>query len=148
MIWFLANWKIVASSVATFGLCLMLHTLDVNRIEANQAEEITKVKAAIAAECTKAQAITEKVSHGYQTKLSALNSRLAAAHRMRDNSCVSVKIDPASRHDATAPREKSFGRDVGSDRLIEIAGKGEKYRLQLISCQQFINLENGVSSGD
>lgn len=147
-----ANWKSVLACIATFGLCLMLHKLDVHRIEAKHAAEIVNVKKAMTEECTKAQAITEKVSHDYQNKIARLNSRLAAAHRLHDSACTSVTGIPASRHDDAAKLGKPSGssaqgagygertKDLSARYLIDLTGEGEKYRLQLLACQQFVTM--------
>lgn len=143
----IANWKSIAAAAAAFALSLMMHKLDVHRIEARHEKEIASVRIAMTDACNKVQETTRKVSNEYQKNLANLNARLAAARRLHDNSCVAVAVSAAAGHDAAAAGAKSSGRNVSSDRLIEIAGKGEKYRLQLLSCQQFINLENGVGEG-
>ena len=143
----LANWKSILAAAATFALCLMLHKLDVTRIEAKHTAEIATVKAALAAECDKAQAITKGVSHAYQTKLADLNSRLSAAQRLYQHSCVAISGAAPAGHDAAPAGGKPAGRNVAADRLIDIAGKGEKYRIQLISCQSFVSLSSGQQQG-
>lgn len=142
----LANWKSLAAAGAAFALSLMLHKLDVHRIEANHASEIVKVKQAMSAECTKAQAITEKVSHDYQNKIAALNSRLAAAHRLHDSACVAVTGIPSSGYDDAAKLRKPSGQaaegagaTLSARYLIDLTGEGEKYRLQLLACQAFVS---------
>lgn len=145
----LANWKSVLACAATFALCLMLHKLDVNRIESNHASEILKVKTALTAECVAAQAITEKVSHDYQKNIASLGARLAAAHRLHDNACLSVEVEAASRSDGAAASGKPSGSSVtGTGRIsagtfIDLIGEGEKYRLQVMACQAFLTATDG-----
>lgn len=139
--WLLANWKILVTVAGTLSLSWMLHTLDVHRIEARQVSEIATVKTAMAAECNKAQETTRKVSHDYQTKLAALDARLSAARRMHDNRCMSVTGIPATGHHAGTAGGKLSGRDVEAAGLIDLAGRAERVRIQLIACQGFIGAE-------
>ena len=136
--WLLANWKILTTATATLAICWMLHSLDVHRIEAKHDKEIISAKNALVAECNKAQAITKGISHDYQTKLASLNARLADAKRVHVNRCIAVQGATSAGYDGTATGAKPAGRNVGADRLIDYAGRAEKYRLQLISCQDFI----------
>lgn len=136
------NWKDIAVAIAAFGFSYMLHTLDVHRIEAKQVAEIQNVKQAMTAKCDQAKAITNGVSHDYQSKLAALDARLSSARSVYNGSCLSVQTAAAAGHDAAAAAGKPIRRNVDGTRFIEIAGRAEKYRLQLISCQRFITLEN------
>lgn len=139
----LANWKSVVAAAAAFALSLMLHKLDVHRIEAKHTAEILSVKAAMTAQCNKEKAITTEVSHAYQTELASLNRRLSDARRLHARSCV-VVTGAAAGHDGAASSGKSAGsgvkgnRPVAAETLIDLFGEGEKYRLQLWSCQTFI----------
>ena len=102
----------------------------------------------MAKQCAEAQAITEKVSHDYQNKIAYLNTRLAAARRLHVSECVAVSSQAASRHDGTSKSGKPLGspaegtrtRNLSAQFLIELIGEGEKYRLQLLACQQFVNM--------
>lgn len=147
--WLLENWKIVVAAAGTFALCLMLHKLDVSRIEAKHATEITRLRNAMTEACNQAQETTRKVSHEYQIQLGSLNSKLSAAQRLHNGKCVAVTLTPATGHDAAPAGKELSGRDAGiaAGALIDIAGRCEKVRLQLKSCQQFINLENGAGAG-
>ncbi len=138
--WLIANWK----TIAAVALCWMLHTLDVHRIEEKQANEITRTRNAMTDACNKVQETTRKISHDYQIQLGSLNSRLSAAKRLHNSGCVSVASSSAAGLDAAAAKGKLIRRNVDADRLIDLAGRGEKYRIQLISCQQFIDLDKGA----
>lgn len=146
----IANWKSIIACAATFALCLMSHKLDVARIEAKHSLAIAAVKKAMTAECTKAQAITSKVSHEYQIQLGTLNSRLSAAQRLHDHRCVAVTLPAARGHDAGTAGKELSGGDAGiaAASLIDLAGRAEKVRIQLKACQQFIRLENGAGQGE
>ena len=147
--WLLANWKIVVAAAGTFALCLMLHKLDVGRIEAKHATEITRLRNAMTEACNVAQETTRKVSHEYQIQLGSLNSKLSAAQRLHDHKCVAVTGITSSRHDAASAGKELSGRDAGiaAGALIDLAGRAEKVRIQLIACQSFVSLENGAGAG-
>ncbi len=147
--WLLANWKSVAAVIGTFALSWMLHTIDVNRIEAKQADEITHLRNAMTEACNVAQETTRKVSHDYQIQLSSLNSRLSAAQRLHNGKCVAVTLSAPAGHDAAPAGKELSGRNTGvaAGYLIDFDGRCEKVRLQLKSCQQFINLDLGAQAG-
>lgn len=147
--WLLANWKVIVTAAGTFALCLMLHKLDVSRIEAKHEKQITSLRNAMTEACNQAQETTRKVSHEYQIQLGSLNSKLSAAQRLHDKRCVAVTLSPARGHDAGAAGKELSGGNAGiaAGAFIDIAGRCEKVRLQLKSCQQFIRLENGAGEG-
>lgn len=144
----LTNWKSIAAVCVSFAISLMLHKFDVQRIEFQHEMKIAAVKKAMAKQCAEAQAITEKVSHDYQNKITYLNSRLAAARRLHVGECVAVPSYASSRHDGApkpgkplrSPVAGTGTRTLSAQFLIDLTGEGEKYRLQLLACQQFVNM--------
>ncbi len=138
MMLLLSNWKIIATVI----LCWMLHMLVVNSIDTKHAAQITSIKAAMTVTCNNAQEKTRKISHDYQIQLSSLNSRLSSAHGLHDNHCVAITIDSAGGYHAAATGKELSGRNVRADRLLDIAGRAEKVRLQLKACQSFLKEEN------
>ncbi len=146
----IANWKILAGAGLAFGLALMLHKLDVHRIEAKHAAEIVAVKAAALEECNKAQAITRKVSHDYQIKLDVLNTRIAVARRMYSGRCIAIQSHAAAGYDAASAGKELSGGNAGAsaEGLIDLAGRCERVRLQLISCQSFVSLSDGAQRSE
>jgi uncharacterized protein len=83
---------------------------------------------------------TAEVSRAYQDKIAALNSRVAAL-RMRPAKCVPVASPTGGRNGETSGTEPVRAHGVDAGFLIDYAAEAEKYRLQLISCQEFIRLE-------
>lgn len=130
----------VIVSLSAYGL----HSLSVNHLRAEQVKAI----AALTASCQAQQAITEKVSNDYQKNLSALNLKLADAQRVYGGSCIAIKGNSASRHDATPGDRKPVGQSVErvaaeggtieAGSFFTLIGEGEKYRLQLLACQSFV----------
>ena len=139
MMFLLANWKTILGIVATAALAYLLHTMDVNRLEAKERADIAAQQTADAQSCNADKKITEEVSHDYEAKIRALNSQLDAI-RLRPNVCVTVAPRPAAGRNATASVSKPARQNAGvdSDALFSIAAEGEHYRLQLIACQAFV----------
>lgn len=48
----LSYWQLIAGAVAAFALSFLLHTVDVNRIEANQRETLAKQEDTLTRQCT------------------------------------------------------------------------------------------------
>lgn len=91
-------------------------------------------------QCTTDKALTHEVSNDYQTRIRSLNRQLVELKRLRDKpDCVPVSTPPGGR-DAGSGTGKPSGQDgVRSEWLLDYAAEAEQYRLQLISCQDFIN---------
>jgi len=90
-------------------------------------------------QCLSNQQLTAEVSNDYQKKVAALNRKLADIKRLRDNArCVPISTGPGRRDAATGTGEPS-GSGLNSDWLIEYAAEAERYRLQLLGCQDFVN---------
>lgn len=140
MLFLISNWKTIVAIMATAALCYLLHALDVDRLEKKEAADINNQQVTDTKSCNADKAITEKVSHDYEDKISSLNKQLVDLTSVRPNVCVTIPSRTAPRSNAASRTAIARGPDarVDSDALYIIAGQGEKYRLQLISCQQFI----------
>lgn len=91
------------------------------------------------AACQNDQKLTEGVSNDYQIKVRSLNRQLADLKRVRDNPRCTPVADPASGRDADTGAGKPAGQDgIRADWLLDFAAEAEQYRLQLMSCQDFI----------
>lgn len=136
-----SNWRLVGAALAGAGvvaaLALGLHRLDVYRIEARHRMEMQVQQTALVAQCEADKQITQEVSHDYQTKIDALNRRLADLKRVRPSVCVPV-TKPTSGHNAGTGAEPPRSHGLTSDALLDYAAEAERYRLQLIGCQDFI----------
>lgn len=96
------------------------------------------------AECAVEKAITQEASSEYQAKIADLSKRVATVKRMYNNAkCVQITADPASRHNASSiggelARQSLEGTRIPAGQLIDFLAEGERYRIQLMSCQGFI----------
>ena len=116
-------------------------------------KKLSSQKSALTDLCENQKSITEKVSNDYQKNISDLSRRLDAAHRLHDNSCISVHGIAPRRHDGHSARREPSGSGASGDRrlsaarFIDLIGEGERYRLQLQACQAFIVAIRGAGSG-
>ncbi len=134
-------------ALAAYGL----HSFSINRLEAKHKTEMAAQQLALTKKCEADKAITTRVSHDLQIQLASLDSRLDASHRMLNGKCTGVLTFTAPRYDAPPATKEPLGRNVGgtepkraatyasAGHLISIAGKGERYRLQLLACQKFVS---------
>lgn len=137
------NWKWLGASAVTVAVCFMLHKIDLMVVDAAHARELTAQAGRIEKICQQAQSITAEVSNDYQTKLSALDKRLADLKRLQRCVPVNHPADAAGGRDAAPGHGQLPGPDgVYSDVLYDFAADAEKVRLQLIACQSFIRKES------
>lgn len=136
-------WQPIAAATATAILALGLHVIDAKLVEISHDRELKAQAVAMAQQCAEDKAITERVANDFQNKVADLNTRLADARRLYDRTCVLI-ADPASVDHGAAKGGKPAGSAsatvaaIRANDLIDLAGEGEKYRLQLMSCQAFI----------
>lgn len=96
-------------------------------------------EAALLKQCDDDKKITSGVSNEYESKITDLNSQLASLKRVHPSRCVPI-TGQAVRRDAAAAAGQPVGSyGVDSDALLTFAAEAEKYRLQLVGCQSFIN---------
>lgn len=126
--WLQAAIVAIVTALGAFGL----HSLDVQWLKSNQESALDEQKTAIVSQCTKAQETAEGVSHDYQNQLTNLNRQLDSL-RTR-TTCV--PIAPTSPGYSSAAGQP---KPVNEGAIYDLAGEGEKYRIQLIGCQDFIN---------
>lgn len=89
--------------------------------------------------CQDDQKLTQGVSNVYQTKIRSLNRQLADIKRVRDNPGCTPVANTTGGRDASAGTGQPFGQDgIRAEWLLDYAAEAEQYRLQLISCQEFI----------
>lgn len=136
----ISNWKTILGVVATAALAYLLHTVDVDRLEAQQRQAVADQVNADTKSCNADKAITQGVSHDYETKITGLTAQLNDLQRVRPNVCVTIAPHAAGGHDATTGTSKPANTHGGvdSDALYALAAEGERYRLQLSACQDFI----------
>ena len=141
MLFLISNWKTILGVIATASIAWMLHSLDVNRIEAAQREALAEQVKVDTNVCNADKAITEGVSNDYQKKVTDLGNQLAALKLREPSRCISVSpAKPSCRGNASPKSSEPSGTDgVTSYALYDYASDAEKYRIQLISCQDFIS---------
>lgn len=138
------NWtlvKIVAGVVLIAAL--VSGYFYVQNVKADRDRYKTERNAARAdhKQCKADQKLTSEVSHDYQTKIASLNRQLADLKRVRDNpQCVVPTAGAAGgRDDAPGAGKPAGPHGVRTEWLLDFAAEGEQYRLQLMSCQDFIS---------
>lgn len=136
----------VLTGIVAFGL----HSVSVAFINASHEREIAKQKTVLTQQCEASKAVTEEVSYEYQKQLAGRDAALADARRLLNRQCAAVVVDTASGHHGSSGAGKSSGSNDGGFRadaneLLDIAAEGEKYRLQLIGCQTFIDRARGLN---
>ncbi|TXH13848.1 MAG: hypothetical protein E6R03_10620 [Hyphomicrobiaceae bacterium] len=136
------NWIIaIPTFILTALVAFALHTLDVSSIEKRNAKEIEDVKVSLTAQCEQDKQLTSEVSDEYQSQISNLNDQLAKLKRLRRQApdCVPVASQADSGHADTERAELTGKNGLRSEWLLDYAAEAEQYRLQLKSCQDFIN---------
>ena len=91
-------------------------------------------------QCLSDQRLTQEVSNAHEEKISHLNVQLRDAKRLLNNTPACVPVASAAcQCDVPTPERKPSGQNgLRSEWLLDFAAEGEQYRLQLISCQDFI----------
>lgn len=125
-----------------------------------KAQALTKQKAALDASCEADKHITQEVSSEYQKKLADLSHRVRDARRMLSQcqSRVYVQGFTPARYDAAPGSGKPAGSSperaamaagsaaaggegqnpwLPAGSFIDLMAEGDKYRIQLLSCQEF-----------
>lgn len=148
--WLLKNWlPLGAGSIVTALIAFVIHTLAATWMEASYELKLTEQKAALTKQCEDAKVITEEVSNEYQKQLAVRDASLADARRMLNKKCTATVVGiPTTGHNGSSGTGKSSGSyDLGvrvdAEELLDIATDGEKYRLQLLGCQDFIEKSRG-----
>lgn len=137
------------SALLTALIAFGLHTLAVSWIEASYERKLTEQKTVLTEQCAASKAITKEVSDDYQKKLTARDASLSDARRLLNRKCAApVVVSTPTGHNGSPVQGQPSGQDdralrADANDLIDIAAEGEKYRLQLIGCQTFI--EKSVS---
>lgn len=116
-----------------------LHSWHVDRIKNRHIRELEAQATFLQDDCKKQQQITEGVSHDYQSKISSLNRELARHKRLYNKANGLRPANASGSGDGAAGSEidaGSHGNDAGA--FLDYAAEAEKYRIQLQSCQSFI----------
>lgn len=142
LIWLVKYWIAIPAVLVTAFIAFGLHRLDVARIEARNVKAMDAQKAQLIAECEKAQQITEGVSHDYQEQLYALSRELDTLKRVHSHpECVPIAKPSAGCNGTTSTGKPIEAHGLRTDWLYDFAAEAERYRIQLIACQNFIKKE-------
>lgn len=139
------NWLILLGAIPTFlitgGLGIFLHNWDVSRLESRQEKALTEQAENLNKQCTDDKKTVENNNATLENDLSNYRSQLGALKRVRKPTCVvmpstrATNGSPASGSTTELPRQDG----VTSESLLDLAGDAESVRLQLRSCQDFVN---------
>lgn len=134
------NWPqaiIVAIIVALAGFGL--HSLDVWRLDAQHQSDLTAQAKALRDICDNNSDITKEVDYATQSQISNLNTQYLSLERLRDSACpMSITSPPSGDNGAASGGKLAHKNAPTINALLDIAHDGEKYRLQLKGCQDFI----------
>ena len=133
--------KMLVTALGVIAICFLLHKVAIYRLEAKHLEALNAAVNKVVASCEEQKAVTEEISHDYQTKLAGLNKRIADLNRLyRD---TKVKLDNTGKtHGRNAAQiDKGLrikdGVSVGD--LLDYARDAEEVGIKLDSCQAFVN---------
>lgn len=135
-------WQPIAAALATAALALMLHTLSANMQEQKHEYALAQQQSQLIGRCTQIQAQVQAISDSHQKRLAAANRSLDDARRMLNNTCYTVHgAGASSGHNAAAGQQVNGGQDarLAATSLLDYASEAERYRSQLLACQEFVN---------
>lgn len=138
------NWfQIGGGAIAAFTLSWMLHSLDVNRIEANQREATQEQIATDTKACTKDKKTTEDVNNETIKRNQTLAARLAKLNKLQPQRCIPLPATNTASGDHAATGDKGLPRTDGiaAYAFFDYAGDAERVGIALDECQAFIKKE-------
>lgn len=127
---------IIAAILAVFGVGMWVES---QIAENTLKRELAKQQAALVAQCDADKKLTEGIDNEQLQKITALSKQLNNSKRVFAAKC-NVPLSASTSIDNAATRGgKPIGQNgVSAEALLELAADGEKYRITLISCQDFI----------
>lgn len=141
-IWIIKYWIVIPAVLITAFVAFQLHKIDTARLEAKYQAALSAQEKQLNEACDKAQQINKEVSHDYQEQLSNLGRKLDTLKRVHANTqCVPITGTAAGRDGAAKPDKLSGPNGIRAEWLYDTAAEADKYRLQLIACQDFIKKE-------
>lgn len=125
---------IIGGAVAcVMAVWVVRGVIDEKRLESaleSQRKELLK-------QCQEDKDLTNEVSTDYQKKIAALN-RAIDNLKLHPAQCVTVTSAAGGHNAAAGGRVNDRPHEVTDYQLIDYAAIAERYRLQLIGCQNFI----------
>lgn len=92
----LKNWRSVLAVAATVVVCYGLHWISATITQINHETEMAELRTTMMKNCHDAQQRTAEADNAYQKKIADLNSRLAAAKRLHNGTCVRATVGVSS----------------------------------------------------
>lgn len=134
--WF---WLAVGAVTASVGMWTF-HTVSIRGHEAMWNAKYEEQRAELIGRCEENKHITEDNSREYENEMDVINSDLVALKRVRFGS-ASVPVPGATVVSVTeAPRNEHVKRNERSaEKLLDFAAECERYRVQVVSLQSFID---------
>ena len=127
------NWlPTILGAIGATIICVMLHTIDVNRIQNANAKALAAQLKSDDIKCQEAKQISTSVSQKYEDQISALSSEL---NRVRNATPAVVYVTrKASRPNAAATKQSGScsANAIDSGKFIDFAGNCETDRLKVI----------------
>lgn len=120
--------------VIAFGLGITLeYKISRHSIEV----AISDQKAADILKCNADKKLTNEVSQNYENQIFALNKRIGDLLRKPARCVIAKSAGHSDAAPVTGANAGTYG--ISSEWLYQFAGEGERYRLQVIGLQDFIN---------
>lgn len=131
------NWiQFAIGAAAAFGLSFLLHTVDVDRIEATQRSALAAQESQLNAACEARQKITKEANDALQAALNTTATKLAVAKRVHLSHCV-VTTDGKLAGSAANGGQHAGQNGISSDWLRDYAAECENYREEVIVLDNF-----------
>lgn len=121
--------------MAAFFLSYLLHTVDIDRIEAKQRIELAEQQAALNKQCDDQKKLTNETNDALQKDRDTIAAKLAASKRLQPTRCVVPTTGVANNTSGGGKHAGSYG--VTSDALYEYSAECETYRSEVILLNNF-----------
>jgi hypothetical protein len=134
-------WLLLGAAAALFGAGAAAGwNINGWRLAVKHAEELKAQEKALVADCQADKKITREVSDDFQKKNRLLNKHIDDLNRVHNPSAICVPVAGAAggSDGAAAGAGPAGAHGVNAGALLAFAGEAERYRLQLIACQEFI----------
>lgn len=134
MRWFYA----LLGAIPVLIICLAIGIIGNSLLKSSYQHKLDDQKKDMQAECAADKTITKGISDAYETNISAFDSRLASLRLRFPPNVLPSAPSAASRHATPGPAKPLGQCRIDPSAVLDIAALGERYRLQLKSCQDFI----------
>ena len=140
LMFLLTNWKYAIIGILLSSV-VFLAWVSRERGYAIESMKVTIAELTASKEqCAKDKKITEETSHEYQSYVAVANAKLKSLRMRHASTCIMPITRTTTRRNEPAGTTKPSGQNgIVADALLDIAADGEKYRLQLKACQDFVN---------